>query len=46
MTMNQSNALSNRQIANATLIVLLGFLASGVLGIIRTAIISSTVEKK
>jgi putative peptidoglycan lipid II flippase len=40
--MSQSNALSNRQIANATLIVLLGFFASGVLGIVRTSIISST----
>jgi putative peptidoglycan lipid II flippase len=37
-----SFALSNRQILRAALIVLLGFLASGVLGLVRTAVFSST----
>ncbi len=40
--MTQSKALSNRQIARAALIVLFGFVASGVLGLIRTSIISAT----
>ncbi len=40
--MTQSKALSNRQIARAALIVLFGFLASGVLGFIRTAVIAAT----
>jgi len=40
--MTSSNALSNRQIARAALVVLLGFLASGVLGLVRTAVISAT----
>lgn len=38
--MNETKALSNTQIARAALLVLLGFLASGVLGFIRVAIIS------
>lgn len=42
MTQTQSRALSNRQIVRAAGIVLLGFLASGVLGIIRTAVFSAT----
>lgn len=42
MTQNQSRALSNRQIVRAAGIVLLGFLASGILGIIRTAVFSAT----
>lgn len=40
--MSRSAVLSNRQILRATLIALLGFLASGVLGIVRTSLISST----
>ena len=40
--MTQSRALSNPQIARAVLIVLLGFLASGVLGLLRTGIITAT----
>lgn len=36
-----TKALSNRQIARAALVVLMGFLASGVLGVIRSAIIAS-----
>lgn len=39
--MSQSRALSNTQVARAALIVLAGFLASGVLGFIRTAVISA-----
>jgi putative peptidoglycan lipid II flippase len=39
---NRSKALSNRQIARAALVVITGFLASGVLGLIRTAVISAT----
>lgn len=39
--MSQSRALSSGQIAQAALIVLLGFLASGVLGLVRTAVIAS-----
>ena len=39
--MSQSKALSNTQIARAALVVLVGFLASGVLGLVRTAIISA-----
>ena len=35
-------ALSNRQIARAALVVITGFLASGLLGLIRTAVISAT----
>jgi len=42
MTQTQSNALSNNQIVRAAAIVLFGFLASGVLGIVRTAVFSST----
>ncbi len=38
----QSKALSNRQIVRAAAVVLFGFLASGVLGIIRTATFSGT----
>ena len=38
--MTQSSALTNRQIARATLVVLLGFFASGVLGLLRTGIIA------
>lgn len=37
-----TTALSNRQIARAALVVIMGFLASGVLGLIRTAAISAT----
>lgn len=40
--MTHSKALSNRQIARAALIVLGGFVASGVLGMVRTAVFSST----
>jgi putative peptidoglycan lipid II flippase len=40
--MTRSKALSNRQIARATLVVITGFLASGLLGLIRTAVISAT----
>ncbi len=36
------SVLSNRQIVRAALVVLLGFLASGVLGLVRTALISQT----
>lgn len=36
------SALSNRQILRAALVVLLGFVASGVLGVLRTAIIASS----
>jgi putative peptidoglycan lipid II flippase len=35
-----SSALSNRQILRAALVVVLGFLASGVLGLVRTAVFS------
>lgn len=38
----QSKALTSNQIVRAALVVLLGFLASGVLGIIRTAVFSGT----
>lgn len=38
--MSQSKALTNNQIARAAAVALIGFLASGVLGIVRTAIIS------
>jgi putative peptidoglycan lipid II flippase len=37
-----SASLSNRQIARAAGVVLLGFLASGVFGLVRTAIINAT----
>ena len=40
--MSRSAVLSNRQIVRAAGVALLGFLASGVLGIIRTSIINST----
>src|SRR5687768_7611096 len=40
--MSQSKALSNRQIASATAVVLVGFLASGLLGIVRSAVIAAT----
>jgi putative peptidoglycan lipid II flippase len=36
-----SSALSNRQIAHAALIVVFGFVTSGLLGLIRTAVISA-----
>ncbi len=39
--MHPNHALSNAQIARAVLIVLLGFLASGILGFLRTLIISA-----
>ncbi len=39
--MTPSKALSNTQIARAALVVLVGFAASGVLGVVRTAIISA-----
>jgi putative peptidoglycan lipid II flippase len=40
--MTQTSALSNRQIARAAGVVLVGFLASGVLGLVRTAVVSAT----
>lgn len=40
--MTSSHVLSNRQIARAAAVVLVGFLASGLLGIVRTAVISAT----
>lgn len=40
--MSRSAVLSNRQIVRAATVALLGFLASGVLGIVRTSIINST----
>jgi putative peptidoglycan lipid II flippase len=40
--LSRSAVLSNRQIVQAAGVALLGFLASGVLGIIRTSIINST----
>ncbi|MBZ0300828.1 MAG: murein biosynthesis integral membrane protein MurJ [Anaerolineae bacterium] len=40
-SMTPSRALSNAQIARAALIVLFGFVASGVLGLVRTAIINA-----
>ncbi|GAB5493343.1 MAG: murein biosynthesis integral membrane protein MurJ [Phototrophicaceae bacterium] len=39
--MSKSNALSNSQIIRATLVVLIGFLASGVLGFIKTGVLSA-----
>lgn len=39
--MSASKALNNQQIIRAALVVLVGFLASGVLGIVRNAIISA-----
>ncbi|RMG84809.1 MAG: hypothetical protein D6712_10620, partial [Chloroflexi bacterium] len=41
-TVSQTRALNNREIARAAIIVLLGFLASGVLGLVRTAVIAGT----
>lgn len=38
----RSAVLSNRQIARAALTILLGFLASGILGLVRTTLIAST----
>ena len=40
-SMRQSRALSNSQLARAALLVLFGFLASGVLGFVRTGILSA-----
>lgn len=40
--MTTSRALSNKQIFLSALVVLLGFLASGVLGFVRTAVFSAT----
>jgi putative peptidoglycan lipid II flippase len=40
--MTQSRALTNRQIANAAAVVLVGFLASGILGLVRSAVIAAT----
>jgi putative peptidoglycan lipid II flippase len=40
--MSQSKALTNRQIASATAVVVVGFLASGLLGIVRSAVIAAT----
>ena len=37
-----TRALSNRQIARAALVVLFGFLTSGLLGLVRTAVITAT----
>jgi putative peptidoglycan lipid II flippase len=42
MTQRSSSALTNRQILAAAGVVLLGFLASGVLGLVRTAVFSAT----
>lgn len=39
--MSQSNALNNRQVLEKAIIVLFGFLASGILGFVRTAVLSS-----
>jgi putative peptidoglycan lipid II flippase len=39
---NSTKALTNRQIASAAAVVLVGFLASGLLGLVRTAVISAT----
>lgn len=39
--MSRTQALSNNQIARAALVVLLGFVASGALGLVRTAVIAS-----
>ncbi|MDZ4766323.1 MAG: murein biosynthesis integral membrane protein MurJ [Chloroflexota bacterium] len=38
----QAKALSNRQLVRAALVVIGGFLASGVLGLVRTALFSTT----
>ncbi len=40
--MMQTRALTNSQIARAAVIVLLGFLTSGALGLVRTAVIAAT----
>jgi len=40
--MSPSKALTNRQIASAAAVVLVGFLASGLLGLVRTAVIAAT----
>jgi putative peptidoglycan lipid II flippase len=40
--MTGSRALSNSQIARAAIVVLVGFVASGVLGLVRTAVFSGT----
>ncbi|MBC7872062.1 MAG: murein biosynthesis integral membrane protein MurJ, partial [Chitinophagaceae bacterium] len=42
MNITPSAALSNRQVIRAALVVLLGFVASGILGVIRTAVFSAT----
>ncbi|MEL6273461.1 MAG: murein biosynthesis integral membrane protein MurJ, partial [Chloroflexota bacterium] len=39
--MAQTRTLSNSQIARAAIVVLLGFLASGALGLVRTAVIAA-----
>ena len=39
--MTQSRALSNRQITRAAAVVVIGFLASGALGLVRTAVIAA-----
>lgn len=39
--MSQSRTLTSQQIARAALVVLLGFLASGLLGLVRTSVIAS-----
>ncbi|MEM6526778.1 MAG: murein biosynthesis integral membrane protein MurJ [Chloroflexota bacterium] len=39
--MTQTRTLSNSQIARAAVVVLLGFLASGALGLVRTAVIAA-----
>lgn len=39
--MSQSRALSNNQLVRAAMLALVGFLASGVLGFVRTAVLSS-----
>ncbi len=39
----QKNALNNRQVLRAAFIVLLGFLASGLLGLVRSAVFNATL---
>ncbi|MCY3979708.1 MAG: hypothetical protein OXG23_16535, partial [Chloroflexi bacterium] len=39
--MSQSNALDNREIIEKTLIVLAGFVASGLLGLVRLAVVGA-----
>ena len=39
--MAQSKALNNSQIIRAALVVLVGFLASGILGFVRTGVLAA-----